>query len=298
MIRISKIGGRYLIFDVQDVGHLRRHHNLCSVLVGITPQAPNQNLFSGLPLEVTSEEVKMLVERRAALVEDDCAAHLSQLSSADASSRRHYVESLRKQRRGLQALLEKQAAEKQRQSAEARAKFAGKSGKRRKPSEPTEPVQKPSAGSAEESLFDSPAESSKAPRPARPVPVSFAFTPTTTLGLFRPGENPATVEAQPSAPLQAHLNSRGFYTTPGIRFGGDYSVYPGDPFRYHAHYMATSYGWDEEMDLLDLVSGGRLATGVKKGFVIGGEKPRGEGEGEGNSSDSSVRAFTLEWAAM
>jgi len=213
------------------------------------------------------------------------------------------VESLRKQRRGLQALLEKQAEEKQRQSAEARAKSGGKTGKRRKPSkmgpcsEPTEPVQKPSAGTAEESLFDSPTESSKAPPPTRPVPISFAFTPTTSSGLLRAGENPATVEAQPSAPLQAHLNSRGFYTTPGIRFGGDYSVYPGDPFRYHAHFMATSYGWDEEMDLLDLIGGGRLATGVKKGFVIGGEKPREEGEGN-NSSDSRVRAFTLEWAAI
>jgi hypothetical protein len=43
----------------------------------------------------------------------------------------------------------------------------------------------------------------------------------------------------------------------GLRFGGDYSVYPSDPFRYHAHYLANGYGWDEEVAMLDLATSGR-----------------------------------------
>ena len=69
-----------------------------------------------------------------------------------------------------------------------------------------------------------------------------------------------------------------------------------------------SAGWDEEIDLLDLVGGGRLGTGVKKGWLIGGmeEKvPEGEGgEGSGGGAkkggddEARVRTFCIEWGGM
>ncbi len=85
--------------------------------------------------------------------------------------------------------------------------------------------------------------------------------------------------------------------TTGLRFGGAYSVYPGDPFRYHAHFLANSYGWNEEIDMLDIVGSGRLATGVKKGLLIGGKEPDKD-TGVADERGDGVRVFTLEWAAM
>src|SRR5699024_6249032 len=37
--------------------------------------------------------------------------------------------------------------------------------------------------------------------------------------------------------LHRHLYNRRYFMTPGLRFGAHLSVYPGDPFRYHAHFL-------------------------------------------------------------
>ena len=76
---------------------------------------------------------------------------------------------------------------------------------------------------------------------------------------------------------------------PGLRFGCHYSVYPGDPLRYHSHFLTTGLGWDEEFDLLDIVGGGRLGTGVKKAYLIGGEVTGGK-EAEDSSKVEEVTA--------
>jgi tRNA-splicing endonuclease subunit Sen34 len=82
--------------------------------------------------------------------------------------------------------------------------------------------------------------------------------------------------------------------TPGLRFGAKYSVYPGDPLRFHAHFMANQYGWDEEIPILDIVAGGRLATAVKKAYLIGGQQP----QTDESVDDRRMRTFSIEWAAM
>ena len=104
----------------------------------------------------------------------------------------------------------------------------------------------------------------------------------------------------PSYPLFTHLHSNNYFLAPGLRFGCQYMAYPGDPLRYHSHFLANGLQWDEEFDLLDLVGGGRLGTGVKKSFVVGGleaEKSSGGGSDDGEKR-ARVRAFSIEWAGM
>ncbi|KAJ4339847.1 tRNA-splicing endonuclease subunit [Ascochyta clinopodiicola] len=97
-----------------------------------------------------------------------------------------------------------------------------------------------------------------------------------------------------SYPLFRFLHSRGYFFMPGLRFGCNYSVYPGDPLRYHSHFLATGLGWDERFDLLDIVGGGRLGTGTKKAYMVGGEDPKALKE----DGKDPVRAFSVEWASM
>ena len=96
--------------------------------------------------------------------------------------------------------------------------------------------------------------------------------------------------------------------TPGIRFGCQFSVYPGDPLRFHSHFLAMSADWDEEFGLLDLVGGGRLGTGVKKGWLIGGVEEKDTEQGALEMSEAAatgaddhkanVKTFCIEWGGM
>lgn len=396
-IRIAKIGGRFLVFDVADVARLRRQHNICAVLVGITPQAPNQTVFSSLPLELTADEVRWLVyERHAAYVADDWQAHLAKL--AQPAARRAYLDSVLRQRQAAQVLADEVTAERERRGAEVRAaqaakraaknnkkvktkKVASKGGDQPEVSEEktvpvvaeketkttvvkepagtvaaddiphkivvsvatdrandhadSEPLLRPPPRTEEvmqqedDFIFGGLVEvermkAERARRGTSPTPEKMtkevkkeekkeapknlvSITPTTSAGLFEGetgGDNallipprstsPASASSFSPAALRAHLADRGYYTTPGLRFGGALSVYPGDPFRYHAHFVANSYGWDEPIKMLDVVGTGRLATGVKKGLLIGGARPVSNEKGDG----AEVRTFTLEWAAI
>lgn len=321
LVRITKTGGRYLVFDVKDVAILRREHCICAVFVGTTPQNPNQNVFSGLPIELLPEEAKLLVDKGAAYIVDDAVSHLTQLSNMDATTRQAYLQSLKTRQRAFQRMADEQDAERKRYAEKKKAEGKSKRAPRSTNQE-SSTVTKDDAintGSAEapddddslfafgDSVFSTSAlPNDKANHPMRPPQASGNaakmrhVTPTTSIDMLAdPQADTLFIETPRAYPFYKHLNSKGFYITPGIRFGADYSVYPGDPFRFHAHFMATSFEWNEEITVLDLVTGGRLGTGVKKGFLIGGEAPLVEGEKvEGIVSDDRVRAFTLEWAAM
>jgi len=260
------------------------------------PQNPTQNLFLSLPVELHAEEAKLLVDKGVGYIADELAQHLSQLGTMDEATRKGYLQHLKQERRNAQQVFEEAKAE---AKAKVQAKHQGK--RKAKPATTTSAAVTDS-GEGSLSLFDdTPLPNTTTPIPAAPKDQDTtttlpSVTPTTSTSLLPPSPTTAPLDiATAKYPLYRYLNARGYYTTPGLRFGGDYSVYPGDPFRYHAHYLANSYGWDEEVAMLDLVTSGRLGTAVKKGFLFGAEKPGGSGGGEG---EGEVRVFCIEWAGM
>jgi len=282
-VRISRIGGRYLVFDIEDVVHIRRHHGICAILIGTMPQNPTQSIFLGLPIELYAEEANLLVDKKAAYIADDATDHLSLLKTMDSSARKAYFQSLKTQRNLAQRAL-------QDVKDRSRARHLQKVSK----SKP-EPTQ--SATEDDDTLF-----SSKPSAPPSVVlePVRLpAITPSTSnLFPFSPSDT-TPIKVPPTYPLYAFLNARGYYITPGLRFGGDYSVYPGDPFRFHAHYLANCYGWDQKIPMLDLTTSGRLGTAVKKSFLLAAEKPvADEADAEPDTTGRNVRVFCIEWAGM
>ncbi|KAI7113873.1 hypothetical protein KC352_g34850, partial [Hortaea werneckii] len=111
-----------------------------------------------------------------------------------------------------------------------------------------------------------------------------------------PAAASAELPAVPSSyPLYRHLHENDYFMSPGLRFGCQYTAYPGDPLRFHSHFLCNGMGWDEEFDLMKLVGGGRLGTGVKKGYLIGGEE---EEKANGESGNGPVRTFCVEWGGM
>ena len=287
-VRISCVAGRYLVFDIDDVLYIRRHHGICAVLTGTMPQNPTQNLFLGLPVELHAEEAKLLVDKKAAYIADELSDHLSQLTTMDETTRGAYLQHLKQQRRNAKLAFDEEKAK-----VQAMHQSKRKAGKAKKPAANPEET---SAAAEGESLFDTQPRAAVTTAPSKETLP--AVTPTTSSTLL--SETCTSVSEEPipasSYPLYKYLNSRGYYTTPGLRFGGDYSVYPGDPFRYHAHYLANSYRWDEQIAMLDLVTSGRLGTAVKKSFLFGSESPTKPDLDGGEGGE--VRVFCIEWAGM
>ncbi|KIY03915.1 uncharacterized protein Z520_00607 [Fonsecaea multimorphosa CBS 102226] len=295
-VPISLIGGRHLVFDIKIATYLRREHNICGIAIGALPISPSQNLFLGVPIEIMPEEAQLLVERGVGVVVDDARAHDQAVQSRDLARRADYLARVEKQSKQV-----KQA--KDRENEESRRRGLAKQAKALTPSsgptqggrnaEHADVDDSEAAQDAEDTALESQAlfqdDSPVKVLPATATSNTYAVTPATSrLLLPSPPASGSPIKNLPSSyPLYRHLHDKGFFMTPGLRFGCQYTVYPGDPLRFHSHFLAVGTEWDAEIDLMDIVGGGRLGTGVKKGFLLGGASPTGD-----------VRTFSVEWAAM
>ncbi|KAG5953044.1 hypothetical protein E4U53_007086 [Claviceps sorghi] len=279
-IRIAKIAGRYLVFDPDAVAFLRRCEYINGTLVGTTPQQPTQNVFLGLPVELRPEEVEILLHKKLAHVLDDADAHNAALQSdRNSAFRRRYIASLRNNKQAARYTLSQRSA----------SKIAGKM-VCLEPS--SQAVNSLHSGRGDEAHFmttqGKPMNCENQNANVGPL----AVTPVSSVTLVTSVSEPHAASRTVNPTLCGLLNLRGHYTTPGLRFGSRYSVYPGDPLRFHAHFMANEYGWEEQIPILDIVGGGRLATAVKKAFLIGGH------DASKSSDLGSIQTYSIEWAAM
>ncbi|KAL8731645.1 MAG: hypothetical protein Q9166_003333 [cf. Caloplaca sp. 2 TL-2023] len=310
IFQLSRHAKRYLLNDINTVTWLRRSHNILGVLVGSLPQSPQQNVFLGLPLVVQPEEARLLVEKGLAFITNDLQCHKKALRSPP-SDLGEYKDNIRKE--GLAAA---RAVNKQKQ---LRTHDVLERLSLRQSTPDTGGTQEKSgsaevdAGDHQERLFNS--SQNRSPELTSSDLVAYSSTPTTS---YPPFPNPLLQSALPLPEVSAssyalfkHLHTQGYFLSPGLRFGCQFLVYPGDPLRFHSHFLATSADWDEEIDLLDLIGGGRLGTGVKKGWLLGGANKNGNGDVNTDSAseniqnganersvDSNVRAFCIEWGGM
>jgi tRNA-splicing endonuclease subunit Sen34 len=311
-IPISYVSGRYLLFSIDAVTYLRREHNICGVLIGTLPQIPQQNVFLGLPLELMPEEARLLVDKGVACIVDEKKAHDSMNTLLEAD-RRRYLRDLEAQ--GLHASrLHADRKEQQKEQAlknklndkntnpKAKAAAAAAAATAQTPEDALSTPSKKDDAAVVDLFAADPSTSSKEGASALITSQNaMGITPATSYPPLStpPLSSHLTAPAVPSSyPLFAHLHSRGYFLSPGLRFGCQYTAYPGDPLRFHSHFLVVSYDWNENIDLMDLIVGGRLGTGVKKGFLIGGaEKTLDDVKSEADRVDS-VRTFSLEWAGM
>lgn len=64
------------------------------------------------------------------------------------------------------------------------------------------------------------------------------------------------------------LRNSGYVVTPGIKFGSDFAVYKHGPGLEHAPYMVSVKRAESEITATETVKAGRLATTVRKRFII------------------------------
>jgi len=72
------------------------------------------------------------------------------------------------------------------------------------------------------------------------------------------------------------LRNHGLIVTPGIKYGCDFAVYKRGPGVEHAPYMVSVKKTKEEVTATEIVKAGRLATTVRKRFIIALPDPETE----------------------
>ena len=310
-IAISQVAGRYFLYDTDAITYLRREHRITGVLIGTLSQAPQQNVFLGIPLELMPEEVRLLMERDIAYLIDDVHHHHERLRNVTAAENMIILSAFRRQGSEAARAAHSRAGKRK----EAALKRRGITSQQEKPPDRTPSGSSEHNVDEDELLFASPANSfptrtlgspASPTSTATPEPEPFGITPATS---YPPLASPtpssessgsSLPEVPTSYPLFRHLHNEGYFLSPGLRFGAQYMAYPGDSLRFHSHFLAVGREWEEEWELGELVGGGRLGTGVKKGFLVGGEvTAKGHKSQEDNVTEHrSVRAFCIEWGGM
>jgi len=64
------------------------------------------------------------------------------------------------------------------------------------------------------------------------------------------------------------LREKGFVVAPGIKYGCDFAVYQHGPGVDHAPYIVQVKGLDDDLSASEIVKSGRLATTVRKTFIL------------------------------
>lgn len=256
-----------LVFDLESIRYLREL-GIAGVLSGTLPSATQQNLFLTVPLRLMIEEVLWL------FINNLCEVKIIPANSGD------YMASIIKQRKLELADMNKKNMEKmfalQRDYKRALHKQKlEKLGIKEKKTDANEEL-------INSSLFvETPNTSLITPEAIKSHQrdhildlLKSAFSKYNTYLLYR------------------QLRNQNYVLAPGARFGGKYIAYPGDPLRYHSHLTiqdAIDY-YEEPIDLLQLLSGARLGTTVKKLWVFGGVKDK--------EKNKPVSFYSVEWAGF
>ncbi|KAG6841678.1 hypothetical protein C0991_008316 [Blastosporella zonata] len=100
---------------------------------------------------------------------------------------------------------------------------------------------------------------------------------------------PSTLQERAKCGVFRSLWKKGYFMGGGIKFGGDYLVYPGDPLRYHSHFAASVL--DSPLSSLrpmEIVAHGRLGTATKKAHLLC----------SWDDEKKDVSYLTIEWAGF
>jgi tRNA-intron endonuclease len=76
--------------------------------------------------------------------------------------------------------------------------------------------------------------------------------------------------------VYSHLRDRGYIVRPGLKFGTDFAVYERGPGIDHAPFLVHVIPQRKGVVPLDIVRAGRLATSVRKKFIIATLKENGD----------------------
>ncbi|XP_017891706.1 tRNA-splicing endonuclease subunit Sen34 [Ceratina calcarata] len=270
MIDLILSGNSVFVWSAEDWLKLRRDHRIIGELIGCLPKKPRQDVLSGLPMLLQSEEVTLLLKKNIArLVRYPC------LKEPPSDSLRQVFEEYRnelyiKQEKCLRMEREKQVIGMMDRIVEGkRRKILGMDTRKKRAGKPLDPKAQKELNNVEinkQELLKE--EMAKLPKLER----TEALIQTHTV---YPWANKDDVEIvkwnHPSNDKERlryetykDLWERGYYITGGDKFGGDFLAYPGDPIMFHSQFIVTCKDKNEEIAPTELTAQCRIACHVRK----------------------------------
>ncbi|XP_054650949.1 tRNA-splicing endonuclease subunit Sen34 [Dunckerocampus dactyliophorus] len=273
VVGVSHCDSTPLLWRMEDLRAVRSY-GLVGALLGSLPRTPRQNVRLGRPLLLLPEEEFLLVEHHVAAILPPGPPDAEEAELRQQVAR--FEENLRCSFEEQQVL-----ALRDRKSALIRALRSSRA--------------ESGSGSDDEDLHGRLEALERGfcfPRSALAVQLS-----TARAGLSHCAEDHALHLAGVATGQDPRCNTRyqvfrdlrgrGFYLTSAGKFGGDFLVYPGDPLRFHAHFIAVCVSADESMALLDVLAVARLGSNVKKTVLLCSPQ-----------SSGGVTYSSLQWSGM
>jgi len=310
-IRLRVSNGAAYVWDVDDITVLRSHHHICGALTGTLPHLSQQNVFLGVPLVLMPEEVVLLLEKKLAVIVDDPSAHQEPTLPAIEKWNEERTQDVTTQ---LAFNAEKEAKEtvsgrgtsekalKKRREREARKEAARAIAQANGEVEEIEFAAAKSSAKPTQPVTEVPQSSTKVVLPAHTVQVAALsdrldwYTPSLhtypSLALAHDAGiwmYPSNLSERARCGVFRSLWEQGFFMGVGVKFGGEYLVYPGDPLRYHSHFVASVVDSpDTVIRPMEIVAHGRLGTGTKKAHLMC----------EWDDDNRTVNYTSIEWAGF
>ncbi|KAK2847886.1 hypothetical protein Q7C36_009568 [Tachysurus vachellii] len=256
VVNISLCGSTPLLWRASDIRLCREEVGVIGNLVGSLARQPRQNVRLGRPLEILQEEAQLLVETGKATT----VRHKELYENKESRSKafglyKARLEQSYKEQRAL--ALEDKKAVLQRVMEEKQNDYKGNEGAEQAVRERLESLEK----------------SFSFPRSAMAVQLctaraGFSHCPEEHAFLAAEWPMPRDKHSETRFQVYKDLRRKGFYLTAAGKFGGDYLVYPGDPLRFHAHFIALCLPMDEKLPVYDLLAIARLGSNVKKTVLL------------------------------
>ncbi|CAE6531741.1 unnamed protein product [Rhizoctonia solani] len=314
------------VWSVDDIETLRVTHRICGMLSGTLPSVSQQNVFLGTPLTLLPEEVAALVNTGIACIVDDARSHGAPTKhqlQRWAEIRKANIEVEVKEREASSAPVRIDMSDKaQKKRMEREARKAAQQQQQQQQAEPS-PLAEPEPAAPIVTLHTVhvPGPSSELPwyaaqifhtideargagvwsypRDVKERAECAVFRDLWEKGNYLgPGikfggnylvSYPRDVKERAECAVFRDLWEKGNYLGPGIKFGGNYLVYPGDPLRFHSHFVASVHpSKTSTIRPMDIVAFGRLGTATKKVHLLCGY----------DDESGSVSYHSLEWATF
>ena len=319
-MQVSIVQGEAYVWSAASIALLRRKHGIVGLLTGSLPLIPQQNAFLGVPLQLFEEEVVYLARRKAIILVDDTKAHNVDGMRGDALNQWHAqrLASILEQRRAAAEEARESKEKWKQQLALSDAAMEKKKSREMRRLQDTVSIDVDEAASLQPDPESKPLDDDAGARNTShllTIPSASADLPWHTVRL---GDNafdslssaanaglwryPSNADQRARCAVFEALRAKGYYMGKGLRFGGDFVVYPGeacscgisgrtgltfaspsagDPLRYHSHFTATVQTTPQSpVSAHELIAAGRLGTAVKKAHLLCSVRSPLEGQGE------------------